>query len=199
MRHTPVSESIARERRVDRHDGFSLLEVVVALSVLMIGLLGLAQVFYVGVSVAASSSNAVIAREKAREAIESVHTARDTRTTQWAEIRNTDAPEGCPDGTTGNGGGIFSRDNLALQAAGDDGLVNTDDDEGDEKTPGPDNVMGTADDQALLGFTRQIAICDIDGNANLRMILVTIGFRGSTVFGAPRRTYQLTTYISSFS
>ena len=34
----------------------------------------------------------LIAREKAREAIESVHTARDTRVITWAQIRNVDAP-----------------------------------------------------------------------------------------------------------
>jgi type II secretory pathway pseudopilin PulG len=199
MPHTPVLTSSSNELRVDRDEGFSLLEVVVALSILMIGLLGLAQVFYVGVSAAGTSSNAVVAREKAREAVESVHTARDARTTQWASIRNTNAPVGCPAGTAANGGGIFDPDSLPLEGAGVDGLVNTADDAGDEMTPGPDNLMGTADDVPLLGFTRQISICDVDNNANLRMIIVRIGYRASSVVGAPTRTYELTTYISSFS
>ena len=65
--------------RLHRDDGFSLFEVMVALSILMVGLLGLAQVFYYGLSIAGTSSAQLIAREKAREAVESVHTARDTR------------------------------------------------------------------------------------------------------------------------
>ena len=70
---------------------------------------------------------------------------------------------------------------------------------GVEKTPGPDNTLGTADDIPLVGFTREIAICDINGNPNLRQIVVTIGFNGSNAVGNQRRTYTLTTYISSFS
>ena len=49
--------------------GFSLLEVVVAMSILVVGLLGLAQTFYVGMSLVSTSSPNLIAREKAREAI----------------------------------------------------------------------------------------------------------------------------------
>ena len=70
--------------RPARDDGFSLIEVVVAMSLLMVGLLGLAQVFYFGLAIVGTSSAQLIAREKAREAIESVHTARDTRVITWA-------------------------------------------------------------------------------------------------------------------
>ena len=199
MSHTSAPDSTSRDRRAGAHDGFSLLEVMVALSILMVGLLGLAQVFYVGVSTAATSSDAVVAREKAREAIESVHTARDARTTQWAAIRNRTAPVGCPAGTTGSTNGIFESADLDLQAAGPDGLVNTNDDTGEEMTPGIDNILGTGDDVPMRGFSRQIAICDIPGNVNLRMIIVTIRYNGSRAVGLARRTYQLTTFISSFS
>ena len=68
-----------------------------------------------------------------------------------------------------------------------------------EMTPGIDNILGTADDVPLLGFTRELAICDIVGNQNLRQIAVTIRYNGSSAVGNQRRTYTLTTYISSFS
>lgn len=183
-----------------KDDGFSLMEVVVAMSILMVGLLGLAQVFYFGMAIVGTSSAQLIAREKAREAIESVHTARDTRVITWAEIRNTGAPN-CAAwaNTTANGGGTFLNGQQPLLAAGPDGLVYTADDVGQEMLPGPDNILGTVDDIPLVGFTRDIAICDINGNTNLRQISVTIGYPGSAAVGNLRRTYTLTTYISSFS
>lgn len=187
-------------RRLAREDGFSLMEMIVALVILMVGLLGLAQVFYFGLSIVGTSSSQLIAREKAREAIESVHTARDTRVITWAQIRNTGAPNCAAwPGTNANGGGTFLNGQQNLLAAGADGLVYTADDAGQEMTPGPDNTLGTADDIPLVGFTREIAICDITGNPNLRQIAVTIRYNGSSAVGSQRRTYTLTTYISSFS
>jgi type II secretory pathway pseudopilin PulG len=183
-----------------RDDGFSFIELIVALSILMVGLLGLAQVFYFGMAIVGTSSSQLIAREKAREAIESVHTARDTRVITWAQIRNTAAPDcvAWPT-TTGNGGGTFLNGEQNMLAAGPDGLVYTADDTGQEMTPGPDNTLGTADDVPLVGFTREVAICDINGNPNLRQIAVTIRYNGSAAVGNRRRTYTLITYISSFS
>jgi hypothetical protein len=179
--------------------GFSLFEALIAIMVLMVGLLGLAQVLFVGLNIAASSTPNLVAREKAREAIESVHTARDTHTILWAQIRNTDAPDGCPAGTTGVGGGAFENGDIDMLAPGPDGLVNTADDDGAEVTPGPDHLFGTSDDVPLTGYTRQIDICDVDGNADLRQIVVTIRFDGNSAFGARRREYRLTTLISRFS
>jgi prepilin-type N-terminal cleavage/methylation domain-containing protein len=180
--------------------GFSLIELMIALSILMVGLLGLAQVFYFGLSIVATSSSQLIAREKAREAIESVHTARDTRVITWAQIRNATNPD-CSawPTTTGNGGGTFTTAEHPLLAAGPDGLVATADDFGQEATPGPDNTLGTADDVPLYGFRRQIAICDVNGNPNLRQIAVTIRYKASSAVGIRDRSYTLVTYVSSFS
>jgi prepilin-type N-terminal cleavage/methylation domain-containing protein len=180
--------------------GFSLLEIMIALSILLVGLLGMAQVFYYGLAIAGTSSAQLIAREKAREAIESVHTARDTRVITWEEIRNVSAPD-CSawPTTTAGGGGVFMDGQLDMLAAGPDGIVQTDDDDGEEMTPGPDNTLGTGDDVPLEGFTREIVICDVNGNANLRQVVVTIRYPGSSAIGLLRRSYTLTTYISSYS
>lgn len=189
-----------RRRPVRRDDGFSFIELIVALSILMVGLLGLAQVFYFGMAIVGTSSSQLIAREKAREAIESVHTARDTRVITWAQIRNTASPDCAPwPNTTASGGGTFLNGEQNMLAAGPDGLVYTADDAGQEMLPGPDNTLGTGDDVPLAGFTREVAICDIDGNPNLRQIAVTIRYNGSAAVGNLRRTYTLITYISSFS
>jgi len=179
--------------------GFSLMEVMIAMSILLVGLLGLGQAFYLGLSIAATSSSALVAREKAREAIESVHTARDTHTIVWAQIRNVAPPIACPVGTTAAGGGVFLDGDQAALAPGPDGLVSTNDDTGHEVSPGPDGLLGTSDDVPLVGFTRNIAICDVDGNVDLREVVVTIGYNGSNAVGARRREYRLTTFISRFS
>lgn len=170
--------------------GFSLAEAVVAMAVLAFALLGLAQVFVVGMTHLSTSSANLVAREKAREAVESVHSARDTRTITWAEIRNVGA------------GGVFVNGFQPLRLAGVDGLVNTADDADEDieqlRSPGPDGVLGTEDDVLvpLDGFERRIEILELDPvNIDLREIRVTIRYR----VGSIERDYVLRTYISSFS
>ena len=83
---------------------------------------------------ASTSSAHLIAREKAREAIESVHTARDNRTIAWNQIRNANPPTCAAIAAapplpavnfTATGGGIFLNGEQQLRQAGPDGLVNT--------------------------------------------------------------------------
>lgn len=183
--------------------GFGLLEAFIAMIILLVALIALAQVLYAGIALAATSTPNLIAREKAREAVESVHTARDTFVITWAQIRNVNASADCPAGTTANGGGVFLEgdDQTPMETAGADGLVNTADDAGTglEALPGPDGEFGTTDDVPLTGYTRQVTICDVDGNPDLRQIVVTIGYDGSNSVGERRRRYQLTTLISRFS
>jgi prepilin-type N-terminal cleavage/methylation domain-containing protein len=169
--------------------GFTLIETMVAMFVLMVGLLGLAQVFALGMRQMATSTYDAIAREKAREAIESVHTARDTRTITWSQIKNV------------ANGGVFLDGEQPLKQAGADGLMNTADDSSaaleEELLPGPDGILGTTDDihQALSGFRRTITITDITGEPSLRQLRVTIRY----TVGATSRTYVLTTYVSSYA
>ena len=168
--------------------GFTLVETMVAMFILMVGLLGLAQVFALGLRHMSSSTYDAIAREKAREAIESVHTARDTRIITWSQIRNVSA------------GGVFIDGERTLRQAGADGLMNTADDPTtleEELSPGPDGILGTSDDLhvPLTNFWRTIAITDITGEPTLRQLRVTIRY----MVGTATRTYVLTTYVSSYA
>lgn len=180
--------------RNGREQGFSLIETSIAILVLMTGLLGLAGVMGLAVRHVGGSSATLIAREKAREAVESVHTARDTGTLSWDDIRNAPA-------------GVFIDGETPLNRAGADGLVNTADDAaaGLEtlRMPGPDGLLGTDDDELvpLTEFRRRIVISDLmrDGtstvNPSLRQITVTIRYRVQGFW----RTYTLQTYVSSYS
>jgi hypothetical protein len=180
--------------------GFSLVETLIAMGILATGLLSLAGVFALGLGHLAGSSASLVAREKAREAVESVHTARDTKTIQWCQIRNVGAATNCSDGASG----VFVAEATALRTPGLDGLVNTADD-GDievQLAPGPDNILGTDDDThtPLDNYTRQITIDDIpmgngSPNPNLRRLTVTVTYR----VGQGERRYTLTTFISAIS
>ena len=179
---------------MNRQDGFSLIEVIVSTSILTAGLLALAQVFTLGMHHAAGSSPALIAREKAREAVESVHTARDTGDLSWAKIRNVAQ------------GGVFLAGAQPLKTPGVDGLINTADDGPSYETirqPGPDNQLGNSDDVfvPLTDYSREIQITDLmlDSdptaiNPNLRNITVIVKYKVDGGW----RTYTLTTYVSSF-
>jgi hypothetical protein len=143
--------------------------------ILTTGLLPLAGLMAVAVQRMGASTPSLTAREKAREAIESVHAARDTGEASWATIRNVSA------------GGVFVDGAMAVKNPGNDGLVNTADD-------------GVNELPAEL-FTREIQInnLNIDGtttlNLNLRELRVIVRYK---VFNS-WQTYSVITYISSYS
>ncbi|MBN1567373.1 MAG: prepilin-type N-terminal cleavage/methylation domain-containing protein [Acidobacteria bacterium] len=172
----------------DSQRGFTLVETLMAIVIMAGGLLALATAFAQGMIIMSTSHYHQMAKEKASEAIESVFTSRDTITISWDEIRNVDD------------GGVFLNGEQPLKESGDDGLVNTIDDEDIESItlPGPDNQMGTSDDvmETMSQFTREIAIEDIGANGvSLRRIVVTIRYQ----VGHLNREYQLTSYISPYA
>jgi type II secretory pathway pseudopilin PulG len=177
---------VNRARQRHGEEGSSLLEVLIAMTILTVALVSLAQVFVLGVTHAAMSQNHLVAREKAREAVESVHTARDTRTITWAQIRN--AAEG----------GVFADGAQPLRQAGADGLINTADDPDQLEVigPGQDGVLGTDDDQRGLGFQREILIEDVAGSPALRQLTIIISYPASGLTPPP---FRLVTFVSSFS
>jgi prepilin-type N-terminal cleavage/methylation domain-containing protein len=182
-----------RRLRADRAEGFSLVEVIVAMGVLSVALLSLVGVFTMSVRLMRVSTPMIIAREKAREAVESVHAARDTGEFAWNSILNLAQ------------GGVFLNGPQPLRRAGLDGLVNTADDGAIETMtkPGADGILATADDEVvtLNDFTREVLISplNLDGtatlNQNLRQVTVTVRFRVDQAW----RTYRLVTFISSYS
>jgi hypothetical protein len=170
--------------------GTTLIEVVLAMGVLMVGALGAAGVFTSGMQKATSAPGDLLATQKAAEAVESVFAARDSHKLTWTQIRNVH-------GESGSDGGVFEDGKRQLRDPGPDGLVNTIDDGEIEEVryPGPDRFMRTADDKfSELGtFWREIQITRVSDD--LRIINVTITYQA----GPQNRTYTLTTYISNHS
>ena len=197
MERVRMGELMTQTRRIRTRaatsEGFSLVEVIISTAILATGLLTLAGYMAYGLAYVSGSSFALLAREKAREAVESVHTARDTGRLSWTKIQNEAQL------------GVFKDGFTDLKTAGLDGLINTTDDGAIEevRTPGLDGLLGNSDDirQPLTNFKREIVITPLmrDGttvvNPNLRQITVNIKY---TVRGI-ERTYTITTYVSSYS
>lgn len=185
--HTGTQPRAADQR------GFSLVESMIALGIVTVGVLGLAQVYVLAVNHLMAGSAGLIAREQAREAIESIHAVRDARVITWDELRNVNSPpSGCAGATSG--GGVFLNGYQSLYRPGADGLVNTANVSTTlESAPGPDGRLGTSDDQPLTAFQRDIRFCDVQ--TGLREVTVTIQY---TVSGRTL-TYTLKTLISSWS
>lgn len=174
--------------------GFSLVEVMFAVGVLTVGVLGAAGVLSAGMQNLGTSPADVIVTQKATQAIEAVFAARDSHKLKWTQIRNVA-------GETGSDNGVFLDGPQSLKTAGPDGLVNTADDPNVIETmplPGADRIFGTADDKdlALSGYTREISIRDVPAESGqLRLVTVTITYKS----GTQTRTYKLSTYISAYA
>ena len=176
--------------RAERAQGFTLIEVMVAMGIMTTSALALAGFIAFSASNALGSQGQLIASQRAAEAIESVFKSRDTRVLSWNQIRNVS-------GGSGADGGVFLDGAQSLRDPGPDGLVNTGDDGAllETVTPGPDGLLGTADDvrTPLSGYTREIEIRDI--GPNLRQLRVIITYRSQ----AGQRRFVLTTYVSAFA
>src|SRR5450755_2574717 len=175
-------------------NGFGLLEAVIAAVILVVGLVSLAGLFGHSLTFLQYTREDLIAKQKAREALEAVYTARNDSTIGFAGIQNV------------SGGGIFLDGFQPLFLAGGNGIVGT---QGQsvildrQVLPGPDGILGTADDEILplSNFQRQIQITpliDSTGNVSpdIRQISVTV--QVTSPGRAAARNYTVTGYISRF-
>lgn len=184
-----MSDSMKR-RMTD--EGFTLLEVMIAILVLSFGVLALAAMLGNALAYMDMSQMDFIAQQKAQEAAEAIYTAKYNNPNDWAQISNN---------TGANPGGLFMTGPQPLLLPGPDGLVGSINDTGASSDyiiyPGPDGKLGTADDikQPLSNFTRTITITNSATNSNLRNITITINYTA----GRFVRSYQLVTDISAFN
>lgn len=155
--------------RTTNDAGFSLIEVLAGMILLMVGALALAGGVALGARRLTGSQDQLLASQRAAEAAESVFKARDNRTLTWAQIRNVVG--------AGNDNGIFV-----------DGPK-------DIKAPGPDGLINTGDDGVILqaGMTREIEIRDL--GVSLRQLRVIVRYRSSM----GTQQFVLTTYLSRYA
>ena len=183
-----------RSQRRNGSDGFSTLEVLAAMFVITIALTGLLSLFGYAISTMSLMQDLLIAKQKSRETLESIYTARNTSQITFDMIQNVSAPPG-----------IFLDGYQPLERPQADGLIGTDDDEDVEtlELPGPDGDLTTPLDneyRVLDTFQRQIQIspilfADSSVNPDIRRVLVNI--RYNTPMGG-QSTYTVESYISRY-
>ncbi|HVN19561.1 MAG TPA: prepilin-type N-terminal cleavage/methylation domain-containing protein [Dongiaceae bacterium] len=200
---THAKKRSTRFRKDDQ--GFTLIEVMIAIVVMAVGLLAVIASFATAIAATQSAEEDLIARQKVLDALESIYTARNAQQIPFASVANVSS------------GGIFLDGPQPLKCAGPDGLVGTADDvncttqagancpdNGAEcmVLPGPDGILGTADDvtMSLGNFQRTIAVTPVQfingtTNSNMMAVSITVTY---TKAGYPARSYTANGLISSY-
>jgi prepilin-type N-terminal cleavage/methylation domain-containing protein len=194
---------INNKRAQQRSKGFTLIEVMIAAVILTVGLLSLMALFAKALSAVRFSEEGQIARQKAREAMESVYTARNDDMVSFDQLQNDDGK--------GNGG-LFPPGFQPMHLPGANGIPGTTQDTNilDRVVlPGKNGVIDTVPGAAspggddvfvpLSNFQRQILITDVkdpDGSTNLymRKITVTVRINPGSMY---TRDYETSGYIST--
>lgn len=133
--------------------GFTLLEAVVAISILSIGLLGVAGAISYSVTTNLRSKNITSAKQTIQSSLEQVTILRDTGRLTFDEIGN---------GAVGNFSGFVSTYAPVTNDAGADGVSGTADDVAVDSDPTND------------GYERRIIVTEL--NPNLKKVAVTIKY-----------------------
>ena len=177
--------------------GFSLLEVLISMTILTVGLVSLLGVFGLAMASTQTSQQDMIAKQLANEALESIVTARNTSQITWAQVQNV------------SNGGIFLDLANPIYLPGVDGISGTADDTvaglQSLKEPGPDGIFGTADDVVvpLTGYKRTILISAVYDTqtppslvTSLRGVNITVQY--TTPQTSLPKTYVLSSFISQY-
>lgn len=168
------ARSHAKTRSLDSQSGVTLLEMVVALVVLTVGLLGLAASIGYAVTVSNRGRNLTNTKLLAVSLLEQMETLRNTEQLTFGQIANQGAVDNT--GATWNFVGFPTGFNTVSINPGPDGIFGTSD---DMVNPGADNIYGTGDDfndpsWAVAGLSREIVITNL--NPNLKKIKVTVRY-----------------------
>lgn len=161
-------------KQLHSESGVTILEMVVAMLILTVGLLGLAASIGYAVTVSNKGRNLTNSKLLVVSLLEQMETLRNTEQLTFGQIAN--------QGSVDNSGAIrtFIGFPTAFQSLsinpGPDGIFGTDD---DLISPGPNNIYGDYDDTidntwAVPGYQRQISITNL--SANLKRIQVTLRY-----------------------
>jgi hypothetical protein len=169
--------------------GFSYVDVMIAVTVLMVGVMAMLSAITSGMVMTTTSQNQLTAKQYAVSTIEAIFSARDLEALGFDAVGNV--------GDASIPGGVFLSGVVPFYStSGPDGVVGTGDD-----SAGPDGVVGNGDDTPPIdGFSRQIIITNIPdpdrpGAAiSLRQIDVTVSYK----LGNVQNTETMTSYVANY-
>ncbi|HWX40127.1 MAG TPA: hypothetical protein VN345_03160 [Blastocatellia bacterium] len=152
--------------RLASEGGFSLVDIMIAISILMIGVIALLGTMTIGLVTTGRGQQQLIAKQYVTSTMESIFSARDLNNpniTSFGVIAN--------DTTTG---GLFlSGKQPIYNSTGNDGIIGTKDDGW-----GSDGIKGTPDDlTSVTGMQREIKITQVE--TGLIQVTVTVYFQVS--------------------
>ena len=169
---------VFRQGQFRSESGVTILEMVIAMLILTVGLLGLAAAIGYAVTVSNRGRNVTNTKLLVVSLLEQMETLRNTRELTFGQIANAGDVDNT--GATRTFSGFPTGFEQLSINPGPDGIFGTSD---DLTSPGPDNVYGTADDIAnnsawgVPGFTRRIRITNL--NPNLKRVEVTLRYPDS--------------------
>jgi type II secretory pathway pseudopilin PulG len=158
--------------------GVTLLEMVIAMMILTVGLLGLAGAITYALAISNRGRGVTNTKQLVTAMLEQVETLRNAQDLTYGQIANV----GSVDDTGGNRSfaGFPTGFMPVSRDPGPDGIFGTAD---DLIAAGPDGVFGTWDDftdqsLAFPNYSRQITITFLSNNPNLKKITVTLNYPG---------------------
>lgn len=170
--------------------GFSMVDVMIAITILLVGVLALVGATTRAIVQTTQSQNALVAKQYASSTIEAIFSARDLDTLGWDAVGNIGSAE-VP-------GGVFVTGEQDIwPTAGLDGIVGTYDD-----PAGPNGTAGDGDDGTVAdGFRREITITNVPDPirpdaalSSLRRIDVTISY----LLNGRKLKEIFTTYVANY-
>lgn len=190
-------------KRKKREQGFSYIDVMIALTIMLVGILAMTGAVMANLVRSYDTDKQVIAKQLALSTIESVFTAKEIKrndgsglnVTGWDSIGNVgnNPVSGVPQG-------IFLTGFRPIRVEeGADGIFGTADDACDEGIACPGANGATNTSRVLTGYTRQIEITDVQEGVNeaigKRLVKVTVKY---LVNGGSRQE-TMTTLVSFYN
>ena len=182
----------AQQPKFQSQSGVTVLEMVVAMMILTVGLLGLAA--SIGYAVSVSNKGRALTNTKllAVSLLEQMETLRNTEQLTFGQIANQGSVDNV--GADRNFAGFPTGFQPLSINPGPDGIFGTSD---DLINPGADNVYGTGDDftdstWGVAGYAREIVITNM--SSNLKRIQVTVRY---TDAGGQLRNLVAVSYLNN--
>lgn len=173
---------IIRSRKAQR--GFSLIEMMIATVVTGVGLLAMIGLFAKSLATMQYAQEGIIAKQKAREALEGVYAARDDSSLNFTQIDNF------------ANGGIFKDGFVPMMVNTTTGISGT---TTDSNTP--DSVTIDGQNVPLSNYQRQILFAPLPiagGGSDPNIKQVTVTVRVFSPGAIAPRDYIVTGYVSKF-